>query len=314
MILDLFAGLKGASAAFEKRGHRVITLDWLPRFGCTITADILKCSVKDRKLIAPDGTEYGPFDFAFAGCPCERYSVAAIGKHWTMTPTGLVPKEWENIEDPKERAQAKRAHEGAVLAQEIVRHTINLLEQLAPTYGWIIENPRGALRKMAFMRPYSVHTVHDEDLDTPTLEDIGHSVDFERVTVSYCQYGETNQKMTDLWGIFPPGWRPRPICKARANVTGLGILDPQENVDPLPIGTTVHAERGVVIATLPSGEVKKVPEDCAIYVLTPDGQPCHEAAPRGALAGVQGKKGADTRAEWPVELSLELCLALERIA
>jgi hypothetical protein len=36
---------------------------------------------------------------------------------------------------------------------------------------------------------------------------------YERATVTYCQYGDTSMKPTDLWGGFPEGWHPKPICK-----------------------------------------------------------------------------------------------------
>ena len=42
-----------------------------------------------------------------------------------------------------------------------------------------------------------------------------------------------------------------------------------------------------------------------------NGDPCHEAAPRGAKTGTQGIKGAALRAEIPYRLSLEACLAAE---
>lgn len=39
-MLDLFAGLGGASAAMRDRGWDVVTVDADPAFGCTVTADI----------------------------------------------------------------------------------------------------------------------------------------------------------------------------------------------------------------------------------------------------------------------------------
>ena len=64
--------------------------------------------------------------------------------------------------------------EFAKLSKEIVIHTINLIKELNPTY-WYIENPRGVLRKMPFMQELS------------------------RYTVTYCQYGDTRMKPTDIW-------------------------------------------------------------------------------------------------------------------
>ena len=64
-------------------------------------------------------------------------------------------------------------------------------QALKPTYGWIMENPRGMLRHQDMVK------------------------DLPRWTISYCQYGDTRMKPTDLWGTIQ-GWTPRPICKPRA--------------------------------------------------------------------------------------------------
>ncbi len=36
-----------------------------------------------------------------------------------------------------------------------------------------------------------------------------------RWTVTYCQYGDTRMKPTDVWGTIQ-GWTPRNMCKPRA--------------------------------------------------------------------------------------------------
>lgn len=80
------------------------------------------------------------------------------------------------------------ATEHALLSQRIVLHTRRLLEKMNPRFGFLIENPRGMLRTL------------------PCVEGL------PRVTVTYCKYGETRMKPTDLWGSVP-GWKPRPPCK-----------------------------------------------------------------------------------------------------
>jgi hypothetical protein len=162
-VLDLFAGLGGASRAFKERGHDVTTLDLDPRFGCTITENILE--VRWAEL-----ARFGPYDFIWASPPCECFSVASIGHHWTKGEDSNEPKTPE-----------------AVIAQLLVTRTLELIEGLYPR-AWIMENPRGMLRKLPCVRG------------------------LPRVTVTYCQYGETRMKPTDLWGHFPTGWRPRPMC------------------------------------------------------------------------------------------------------
>jgi hypothetical protein len=161
-ILDLFAGLGGAQRRdkIESRGHEYVTLDIEARFGCTITADILMQTASGL----------GTFDFVWASPPCEAFSVASIGHHW-----GGGSRQY----------QPKTTH--AVLSQRIVEHTKNLCLEMKPRSGWLIENPRGVLRKL------------------PCVAGL------PRVTVSYCRYGDTRMKPTDLWGHVPQ-WKPRPMC------------------------------------------------------------------------------------------------------
>ena len=161
-ILDLFAGKGGEMrrAEIEKRGHEYITLDIDPKFGCNITADIFDMSAE----------KLGHFDFIWASVPCEAFSVAAIGHHWGGGHRAYLPK---------------TPH--AELSQRLVIHTLQIIRAMKPK-AFIIENPRGVLRKLPFMK---------------TLP---------RTTITYCQYGDKNMKPTDLWG-FVPGWSPRPMCK-----------------------------------------------------------------------------------------------------
>lgn len=79
--------------------------------------------------------------------------------------------------------KTKEAEIGMKLAQK----TIELIQELKPKY-WFIENPRGVLRKMDFM--YTL----------------------PRYTVTYCQYGDTRMKPTDIWTNYPnPNFKP--MCK-----------------------------------------------------------------------------------------------------
>lgn len=70
---------------------------------------------------------------------------------------------------------------------ELVKKTIQIIEALKPTY-FFIENPRGMLRKMPIM------------------------ADLNRQGVTYCQYGDTRMKPTDIW-TNSTKWNPRPMCK-----------------------------------------------------------------------------------------------------
>jgi site-specific DNA-cytosine methylase len=70
---------------------------------------------------------------------------------------------------------------------ELVKKTIEIIEILKPTY-FFIENPRGMLRKMPIM------------------------ANLNRQGVTYCQYGDTRMKPTDIW-TNSTKWIPRPMCK-----------------------------------------------------------------------------------------------------
>lgn len=70
----------------------------------------------------------------------------------------------------------------------LVQHAMRLIEELQPKW-WFIENPRGVLRK----------------LDLIPKDAIRH-------TVTYCQYGDTRMKPTDIW-TNAYWWTPRTMCK-----------------------------------------------------------------------------------------------------
>ena len=161
IIYDFFAGTGSATQAFHDAGHTVIKIELDEQFEAD-ERDIL--SISADYLV----TKYGQPDFVWASPPCTTFSVASCGTYWT--PDG------------------KPKNEKAIAGLKMIEHTIALIRQLKPTKGFIIENPRGMLRKQSMM-------------------------DFmDRRTVTYCTYGETRMKPTDLWGAVD-GWTARPHCK-----------------------------------------------------------------------------------------------------
>lgn len=204
-ILDLFAGIGGEQrrARIESRGHEYVTLDLDPKFGCTLTGDILNYSPND----------FSRFDFIWSSPPCEAFSVASIGHHWGGGHRAYEPKT-----------------EHALLSQRIVEHARRICEASNPPAGWLMENPRGVLRKL------------------PCVQGL------PRATITYCRYGERTMKPTDIFGTLE-GWTPRPACH--------------------------------------------------------NGNPDHEAAPRGAKTGIQGIKGAAERAVVPWQLWEDILTVLE---
>jgi len=124
-------------------------------------------------ITAWDATAWeGKVEMLWASPPCQGFSVAVIGRNWNHDRT------------PKT--------DSARLAMALALRTIEVIEQVKPRY-WFIENPRGMLRKMPFMESFLAATGG------------------VRHTVTYCQYGDTRQKPTDIWTNCLR-WRPKPCC------------------------------------------------------------------------------------------------------
>jgi len=165
LVFDFFAGTGSSTKAFAGGGHRVITFEYDASFNCTETIDIMDLDATELLK------KYGKPDFIWASPPCTAFSVASIGHHWTGGKGAYVPKT-----------------EAARYNQLLVAKTIQLIQELNPTYGYLIENPRGILRKL------------------PVVKDL------PRTTITYCRYGDTRMKPTDLWGEVR-NWTPRQPCK-----------------------------------------------------------------------------------------------------
>jgi hypothetical protein len=170
----------------------------------------------DILSVTPDEIPHAP-TLLWASPPCQGFSVAVIGRNWNHDGT------------PKT--------DSARLAMEIAQKTLFLIKKVRPKY-WFIENPRGMLRKMPWMEKF--------------LEDMGGV----RHTISYCQYGDTRQKPTDIWtnALF---WKPRAICKPgapchepapRGSRTGTQGIKGEANRSAIPAGVFEeifkHYERG----------------------------------------------------------------------
>ena len=113
--------------------------------------------------------KFGHPDVIWASPDCSTYSIAGIHNHRRQNPQ---TGELEPISDY------------AKFCDEVNRHVIQLIKELKPKY-YFIENPRGGMRKMPWMQ------------------------DLPRYTVTYCQYGDTRMKPTDIWTNHPnPCFKP----------------------------------------------------------------------------------------------------------
>lgn len=165
LVFDFFAGTGSSTRAFEDAGDTVIRFELDRQFDVDEHVDIMDLTAIElfRK--------YGRPDFVWASPPCTAFSVASIGHHWTGGAGAYIPKT-----------------EAASFNQQLVWKTRTLISGLDPKLGWLIENPRGVLRKLPPVQGLTRHTV------------------------TYCQYGDDRMKPTDLWGEVP-GWVPRAMCK-----------------------------------------------------------------------------------------------------
>ena len=158
-VLELFAGTRSISKAFEKRGHKTFSIEWNKEFeSISLYEDINKITAKD--IIKLCG---GVPDVIWASPDCTTYSIAAISHHRKKNEiTGNL--------DP--------VSEYAIFCDKTNKHVLDLIQELKPKY-YFIENPRGGLRKMDFMKG------------------------LYRYTVTYCQYGDNRMKPTDIFTNHP---------------------------------------------------------------------------------------------------------------
>ena len=166
-ILELFAGSRSIGKEAEKKGLNVFSVDWTPYENINLVIDIEKLKIEDVPFIP---------NLIWASPDCTTYSLAAIYKH-------------RNGTEPQTE-YAKKSDRVNINLHNLIKQwlTIN------PNLKYYIENPRGMMGKMQFVKNAQV------------------------ATVWYCKYGDYRAKPTNIFSnnirsLFNPnGWQPRPQC------------------------------------------------------------------------------------------------------
>lgn len=138
-ILELFAGTRSISKAFEKRGHKTYSVEWNKDFeNITLYEDINNLTVE--KIIELCG---GVPDIIWASPDCTTYSIAGISHHRIKN---------------NETGNLNPVSDYAIFCDKTNKHVLDLIRKLKPKY-YFIENPRGGLRKMDFMQGIPRYTI-----------------------------------------------------------------------------------------------------------------------------------------------------------
>lgn len=148
------------------------------------TAESLGHTVFSSDINAFEGIDYvvDIFDFDVSKVPFIPDMIWA-SPPCTYFSVASIGKHWNKDNTPKS--------DNAILGVNIVKKTLEIIShfsEINPDLVWYIENPRGKLRKLGI-------------IDNKFLN-----------TVTYCQYGDSRMKPTDIW-TNNEIWSPRPMCK-----------------------------------------------------------------------------------------------------
>lgn len=131
----------------------------------------------------------------------------------------LIGKNWTKDHQPKT--------DSARLGMKILDKTVEFIEVMTaanPKLQWWFENPRAKMRKMPVVQR------------------------FTRQTVTYCQYGDTRMKPTDIWTNTE--WQPRPICKNGAPCHESAPRGSKGGTQGITSGSSTSRDRAVIPAEL----------------------------------------------------------------
>lgn len=161
-VLDLFAGSRSVARALASHNVETFSVDIKAFDGIDLRCDLEFLHLGDLPWTP---------NLVWASLPCTSYSIAGIKWHRR----GIEP-----------------VSEFARKSDRLLARLLAIVFELDVDY--VIENPRGMLRKM------------------PQMQDL------PRRTVTYCTYGDRRMKPTDLWSNMFSGhdgkepWITRPPC------------------------------------------------------------------------------------------------------
>lgn len=137
-VLELFAGTRSIGKAFEKRGHKVFSIDWDRKFeNIDLYADIGTIT-SDRIFEL-----FGKPDVVWMSPDCTSYSIAGLRAHRKKN---------------ADSGELEPISEYAKMCDKVNSHCIDLLNDIKPSL-WFIENPRGGMRTMNFMQSLPRYTI-----------------------------------------------------------------------------------------------------------------------------------------------------------
>jgi len=134
--LELFSGTQTMSNEFEKNGYKIFTVDWNEKFDSSWHTDISKITTQD--IIE----RFGVPNVVWIAFDCTTYSIAAISHHRRKN------EQSGNLDPVSDYAK---------FCDECNKNVLKVLEELRQINKeliFFIENPRGGLGKMDFMKPY----------------------------------------------------------------------------------------------------------------------------------------------------------------
>ena len=166
-LLELHAGSRSVGNVAESLGFNVFSVDWQKFDKIDLAIDIEQLTPNDIPFIP---------DVIWSSPDCTTYSIAAISTH-------------RNCKEAK-TDYAKKCDLVNINQWNLIKYYL----ELNPNLKYFVENPRGYMRKMQFVKG------------------------IPRTTVWYCRYGDMRAKPTDIfsnhiYSIFnPDGWNPKPMC------------------------------------------------------------------------------------------------------